>query len=714
MSSRSSSNVNRARIARFLVLLALSVLIGVSLATFDPLDWSRIVAFGVLHAPVSNSCGVAGAAASHGLVSLFGDAAAWCIVLLALVLGAAGIWRALEARLFPWAAGIIAVLFLLSMGLAFVDSAATDPERAGGSVGAWLSGLGAQFLGKTGTTVFLLLAGLMLLVGAFGGAIRRFRIPRPQLRRSRRTGGQTKTATQRGFGSDPDEAAQAAEPTLQLKTSSEKNLSAGNSRNPWPYKLPPTAILRSDGTVGQIADAKEVESRKKKLEHALASFGVDASVVRAVPGPVITRYEVEPAPGVKVARIAALSHDLARALKALLIRVVAPIPGTEVVGIEAPNRKPNIVRLGDIVRSPEFQGARSPLALPLGKDTVGEPVVLDLSTLPHLLIGGTTGSGKSSCIHSFICGLLMRVTPNTVRLILIDPKRVELIGYEGIPHLLHPVVTDPKVSLRILGWAVQEMDQRYSILSEKGFRDIRSMHAEYPDNGNQMPYIVIIIDELADLMMSAPGEIEGAIIRLAQKARAVGIHLVVATQRPSKEIVTGVLKSNFPGRIAFQVMQKVNSNIILDSPGAEKLLGRGDMLFLPPGAPAPRRVHGAYVSPQEVSRIVELWSAQQETEVADEQESMTRLRPEELEREDLDDTLWEEAARLIILNNQGSTSLIQRRLKVGYARAGRLMDILENKGIVGPAQGSKPREVLVDASWLEAEEVGSGSTRQGS
>jgi S-DNA-T family DNA segregation ATPase FtsK/SpoIIIE len=571
----------------------------------------------------------------------------------------------------------------------------------------WLSSLGVQFLGRTGTTVFLLLAGLMLLVGAFGGVIRRIRVRRPRLRGGRRTDRHTKRATESDFGTDRDEPVTAAETSLQLKTSPDKSLFAGNTRNPWPYKLPPTNILRADGSVGQIADAKEVESRKKKLEHALASFGVDASVVRAVPGPIITRYEVEPAPGVKVARIAALSHDLARALKALLIRVVAPIPGTEVVGIEAPNRKQCVVRLGDIVRSPEFQGALSPLALPLGKDTVGESVVLDLSTLPHLLIGGTTGSGKSSCIHSFICGLLMRVTPNTVRLILVDPKRVELIGYEGIPHLLHPVVTDPKIALRILGWALQEMEQRYSTLSEKGLRDIRSMHAEDADNGTRMPYIVIIIDELADLMMSAPGEIEGAIIRLAQKARAVGIHLVVATQRPSKEIVTGVLKSNFPGRIAFQVMQKVNSNIILDSPGAEKLLGRGDMLFLPPGAPAPRRVHGAYVSPQEVNRTVEFWRAQQETEAVDEQESIPKLTPGELAHEDLDDPLWEEAARLIILNNQGSTSLIQRRLKVGYARAGRLMDILENKGVVGPAQGSKPREVLVDASWLEAEEAGS-------
>jgi S-DNA-T family DNA segregation ATPase FtsK/SpoIIIE len=697
--------------ARLLLLAALSVLLGVSLATYDPLDWSRLVAFGVLHAPVTNSCGVAGTAASHLLVSLFGGIAAWGVVLLALVLGAAGVWPALERRLFPLMTGIVAVLLLLSMGLAFLNSSAPDPARSGGSVGVWLAALGTQFLGTAGTSVFLILAALMLVVAAFGGVIRRIRLPSLRLNRVRHTRSPSRATRQRPITAEPDEPTPVPEPPLQLRQPAEKNRTPGAARNLWPYKLPQTSILRSDGTAGQVADAKEVESRKKKLEHALASFGIDASVVRAVPGPVITRYEVEPAPGVKVARIAALSHDLARALKALLIRVVAPIPGTEVVGIEAPNRKLNVVRLGDIVRSPDFQGALSPLALPLGKDTVGESVVLDLSTLPHLLIGGTTGSGKSSCIHSFICGLLMRVTPNTVRLILIDPKRVELIGYEGIPHLLHPVVTDPKVALRILGWAVQEMEQRYSILSDKGLRDIRSMHAEYPDNGNQMPYIVIIIDELADLMMSAPGEIEGAVIRLAQKARAVGIHLVVATQRPSKEIVTGVLKSNFPGRIAFQVMQKVNSNIILDSPGAEKLLGRGDMLFLPPGAPAPRRVHGAYVSPQEVSRVVEFWKVQQEAEAGDEQESLARLTPEELERDDLDDPLWEEAARLVILNNQGSTSLIQRRLKVGYARAGRLMDILENKGIVGPAQGSKPREVLVDASWLEAEEVGSGSTR---
>lgn len=698
-----------------LLALAVAVLIGISLESYDAHDWEAVADnehglwYGIWNTEVENACGIAGSASSQLLTGLLGPVAAWLPPLWLALFGIAVFWKSLSSKFGKWSLIIVLGMLIIATGASYTSESGTDPAIRGGTVGRLIFAGGIQLMGRTGLGIVLVVCIVLLPLYAGSDIIRRIEYvlkSRPRIPRRRRA----EKFRDESFLKDIDTVPVQEPERVVTRSSIPDRRDSFDSveliPGPGPYSLPPVELLRADGSSPAVASKHEVEAGTSRLEEALDSFGVHAKVVRSVPGPVITRYEVEPAPGVKVARIAALSHDLALALKALRIRVVAPIPGTGVVGIEVPNKHSSIVRLGDIVHSGLFQGSRSPLTLPMGKDTVGDPVVIDLTTLPHLLIGGTTGSGKSSCINSFICGLLMRVTPQQVRLLLVDPKRVELIAYDGIPHLLHPVVTDPKMALRLLLWAVQEMERRYTILAENGIRDIYSYNSNNTVSGDRIPYVVIIIDELADLMMTAPGEIEGAIIRLAQKARAVGIHLIVATQRPSKEIVTGVLKSNFPGRIAFHVMQKVNSNIILDHIGAEKLLGKGDMLFLAPGFPAPQRFHGAFVTQKEINDLVAYWKMQtMPTEERTPDRIETAVSDHLSEPDDVEDSLWEDAARLVILNKQGSTSLVQRRLKVGYARAGRLMDILERKGVVGPPQGSKPRDVLVDASWLEEHDL---------
>lgn len=713
-----------AEIARFVLTIMLAALVAASLATHDDDDWFTLVqawrlhgAGGALGARIANACGLMGAALSHALFWILGRVAAWAVVVIITLCAASRIWEPLRGRLAYWIGMTTAMSLVVAVAVA-ARPIRSVPARAGGVVGVWGEAVGRQAFGPYGLAVLLGLAALIIPFHAAGGFSRHIRWPQRTPRQKKLRGSAPPVRVPTTVADEPPATPVYQETGHTLPEPPPVPAVADVG----PYRLPPLTLLRADGPMHPFVDTKEIERRRVKLEEALGSFGVTAKVVRAVPGPVITRFEVEPAPGIKVSRIEGLADDISLALKALQTRVVAPIPGTGVVGVEVPNRRAAIVRLGDLLQTPVFESSRAPLILPVGRDTVGEPVACDLSTLPHLLIGGTTGSGKSSCINSFLCGLLVRVTPSLVRFLLIDPKRVELTMYDGIPHLLYPVVVDPKVALRTLTWTAQEMERRYEYLSANGLRDIGEFHSNHPENGSAMPYIVVVIDELADLMMSAPAEMEAVIIRIAQKARAVGIHLVVATQRPSKEIVTGVLKSNFPGRIAFQVMQRVNSTIILDSPGAERLLGKGDMLFLPPGAPGPQRVHGAYIAPEEIRAVVEFWRTQAMPEPSG-QPAQTAPRegirppasaplgpmappvfaPVGLEESDEgdDDPLWEDAARLVILNRQGSTSLLQRRLKVGYARAGRLMDILEGKGIVGPAQGSKPRDVLVDPSWLE-------------
>ena len=464
-------------------------------------------------------------------------------------------------------------------------------------------------------------------------------------------------------------------------------------------------------------DPKEIKGGKKavtetasKLQKTLYSFGVSAKVENVSVGPAITRYELKPAEGVRVSKIANLADDIALNLAAESIRIEAPIPGKQAVGIEIPNTENEVVHLRDIIASDAFQGHKSKLAFALGKDVAGKEVVTDIAKMPHVLIAGATGSGKSVCINTLIASIIYKAKPSEVKLLMVDPKVVELSVYNGIPHLLIPVVTDPKKAAGALAWAVQEMINRYNLFAKKGVRDIKGYNEAVEKEGEtgKLPQIVIIIDELSDLMMASPKEVEDSICRLAQMARAAGMHLVIATQRPSVDVITGVIKANIPSRISFAVSSQVDSRTILDMVGAEKLLGKGDMLFYPSGAPKPTRIQGAFVSDKEVEKLVEFLKSQGEVTYSDEileQIENSDKTDKELEEESDDQTsdpLLMEAIETVVETQQASTSFIQRRFKVGYARAGRIIDQMEERGIISGYQGSKPREVLMSKErWQE-------------
>jgi len=453
--------------------------------------------------------------------------------------------------------------------------------------------------------------------------------------------------------------------------------------------------------------AEEIKSVSKILIDKLQEFDVDAKVLNVNIGPIITQYEIEPAPGIKVNRFTSLSDDLALALKAKSIRVQAPIPGRGLIGVEVPNKIADVIYMRDIFFSPEMQKSNAVLSVALGKDIAGRPIVTDLAKMPHLLIAGATGSGKSVCINTIICSLLLRATPEEVRLAMIDPKRIELSGYEGIPHLIQNVVTDPEDAMETLNWAVYEMERRYELLQDAKVRDIVSfnqkidelLEIQEAEEIDKLPYIVLIVDEFADLIMTAGREIELPIARLAQMARAVGIHLILATQRPSIKVITGVIKANFPARIAFRVSSKVDSRVILDTMGADKLLGRGDMLFIPPGSANPERIHGAYLSDSEIEGLVEYLRTQPKPAL---DIQMNKPKTQDITDFEYDDELFPEAAKVIVSANTASVSMLQRHFKIGYARAGRLIDLLEQAGVIGPHLGSKPRDVLMTKEDVEA------------
>ncbi|OFX29931.1 MAG: hypothetical protein A2Z07_05385 [Armatimonadetes bacterium RBG_16_67_12] len=434
----------------------------------------------------------------------------------------------------------------------------------------------------------------------------------------------------------------------------------------------------------------------RALEQTLNSFGVQVKVIGWEVGPVVTRFEIQPEPGVKVQRITSLTNDIALNLAAQSVRIEAPIPGKSAVGIELPNQKASLVQLREILSSDHFQKATGPLIVAVGKDIAGHPVVADLTEMPHLLIAGATGSGKSVALNAMIASLLFRCTPRQVRLVMIDPKRVELTDYNEIPHLLTPVVTNPRQAASVLKDMLRVMEQRFELFAQAGARNIQS----YNQLADVEPlyYIVIIIDELADLMMVAPADFEDIICRLAQMTRATGIHLVVATQRPSVDVITGLIKANIPSRLAFAVSSQVDSRTILDGPGAEKLLGRGDMLFLPLGASRAIRAQGAYVADDEIRAVVEWWRQQGRPEY---DRQLVEAQQSAPTAEHADGERMIEAARLVVRSGYGSVSLLQRKMRIGYVTAARLIDELETRGVVGPVQGSSPREVLIGLDDLE-------------
>ncbi|NLO12264.1 MAG: DNA translocase FtsK [Candidatus Cloacimonetes bacterium] len=464
-----------------------------------------------------------------------------------------------------------------------------------------------------------------------------------------------------------------------------------------PYEMPSIEEFLESPVKLSERDRKDIESQihatSEVLTDKLSEFGIEAEVRHVNIGPIITQYELEPAKGVKVNRFTSLADDLALAIKARSIRVQAPIPGRGLIGVEIPNLTRDMIYLKDLLLSEEMKKSSSKLMFGLGKDIAGKPVVTDLAKMPHLLIAGATGSGKSVCINTIIMSLIMRTRPEDLRLILIDPKRVELAGYNGLPHLIGDVVTEPDNALENMYWAVREMERRYELLQEAKVRDIGSYNqqAAKEEEMEKLPYIIIIVDEFADLIMTSGKDIEHPITRLAQMARAVGIHLILATQRPSIKVITGIIKANFPARIAFQVSSRVDSRVILDMIGAERLLGSGDMLFLPPGKAVPERIHGAFVSDKEIVKTCEFLATQPKPKMDFSLPSQDDDQPGAI---DYDDELFPEAAAVVVRANMASVSMLQRHFKIGYARAGRLIDLLERAHIVGPHLGSKSRDVL--------------------
>jgi S-DNA-T family DNA segregation ATPase FtsK/SpoIIIE len=503
-------------------------------------------------------------------------------------------------------------------------------------------------------------------------------------------------------------------------------------------ELPPTELLSPPPPRNAEVGRRELDLMGQKLMDALRTFRVEGELVGRTTGPVVTQYEIEPAPGVKVRQFANLANDLALAMRAPSIRVVAPIPGRGAVGVEVPNPTAEMVTFRELLESRDFQGARAALPIALGKDLEGKPVVADLAKMPHLLIAGATGSGKSVCVNTLITSLVYRHTPKTLRFLMVDPKMVELSVYNVLPHLRHKVVTDNRDAAAVLKWAVLEMQERYELLAANGARNIQDFNRKVQEGqklkapkemavalgnpdyvGSVLPYIVVIIDELADLMMTVQGEVETPLAMLAQKARAIGIHLILATQRPSVNVITGLIKANFPSRIAFRVASQVDSRTILDGIGAEALLGNGDMLFIPPGKSEPARLQGAFISSDDTERLTQWYEAKREARraalaaqglvveeepVAAEPDILETIRAREAaeklgddadEFDDADrDKLFREAAEVVIQHQQGSTSLLQRRLGVGYGRAARIIDQLHAAGVLGPPNGSKPREIL--------------------
>lgn len=493
-------------------------------------------------------------------------------------------------------------------------------------------------------------------------------------------------------------ATKISKPISPIENDSFIQLKSKNKIEEGSYSLPSTDILQAAVKIKSPRMNKDITDSIRILEETLDSFGVKVKVTQVSCGPAVTRFEMQPCPGVKVSKIVNLADDIALNLAAPAVRIEAPVPGKSVIGIEVPKKEVSTVCFREVLETPQFLQSTSKLTVALGKDITGNPVVADLASMPHLLIAGATGSGKSVCMNTLICSILYKAKPSEVKFLMIDPKMVELANYNGLPHLVSPVIIDPKKAASALKWIVHEMENRYNIFASTGVKDLVRFNELKQNTGEELSQMVVLIDELADLMMVAPNDVEDSICRLAQMARAAGIHLVVATQRPSVDVITGLIKANIPSRIAFAVSSQIDSRTILDMAGAEKLLGRGDMLFNPVGAAKPIRVQGVYVAEEDINAIVGHSSHQAKPEYL---EGIFHNELSSEEKRTETDELFEDAAKLVITTGQASVSLLQRRLRVGYSRAARLMDMMENQGIVGGYEGSKPRNVLVTFEQFE-------------
>ncbi|NOZ63727.1 MAG: DNA translocase FtsK [Caldiserica bacterium] len=560
---------------------------------------------------------------------------------------------------------------------------------SGGVVGYALVKLFSPYLGTIGTPIFGFL--LLILGAALVFPLEGINLPRFKLK-------------WRKSIPPPVKKTREASPRKAKKKKTIKEFSGEETtEEAETMGLPPLSLLK-DPPPMQKEDDAFVQENARRLESVLKEFGLKGEVVEVHRGPVITSYEVKPGTGIKVHQITALADDIALALQAQSLRIVSPIPGKAALGIEIPNPVPRLVYLKEILSSPQFKNASSKLTLALGKDIRGNPIVGNLKEMPHLLIAGTTGSGKTVCLHSLVMSLLFQAFPYEVKLLLVDPKMVELTPFSRIPHLYAPIITSGKGAAKSLQWIVEEMEGRYRTLAEAGVRDVEKFNRLMEKEGNpeeKIPYIVVIIDELADLMAVASRQVEDSIMRLAQLSRAAGIHLILATQRPSVDVVTGVIKANFPCRLSFQVSSKVDSRTILDMSGAEKLLGKGDMLYLPAGSSKPVRAQGCLVTEEEIESVVDYWAKMGKVEHEKTLEDFDEGKETEDELPAENDPLFKEAVKVIFVTGMASASNLQRRMRIGYARAGRLIDLMEKKGIVGPARGSKPREILVSEAYLE-------------
>jgi len=670
--------------------------------------------------------GYVGSWIADGFEALIGDLA-YALPVALVTIGGLMVGRSALLDVRPFRTGLV----LLAAGLLLVLGTAH-----GGYFGEALEGVFTKLFGDAGATLLgattiaiaaLLLSGASLgallrrssaVVRRAGGATRRrLETPRPDAAAAAAAPSPARAAAAPlvdGFRDYPDVVAGASEsaptgPPPSLVEPEEDDQPSLFDVTPPPkgdsaYTLPDRTLLRRSDTNAPTG-ADEAGARvAEQLVETLRNFGIEATVIGQITGPRVTRFELQLAPGTKVAKVAALKDDLSYALATTEIRILAPIPGKQAVGVELPNFSPSYVRLGDVFD--DLPQTASPLAVWLGKDISGAPVWTDLARMPHLLIAGTTGSGKSGCINTILTSILLRSTPDDVRLILIDPKKIELNYYEAIPHLLTPVVSSPKEASAVLTNVVAEMDRRYERLSSVRARNLHEANRSFRGRGEPtLPYLLVVIDELADLMMVSPQAVEDCVIRLAQKSRAVGIHLVLATQRPSVDVITGMIKANVPSRIAFAVSSQTDSRVILDQAGAESLLGQGDMLFKPLGTSRLQRLQGAYVAEEEIALVVEQCRHQREQDLDESLLEAPEVFAEEVaEDEDFDpdeDPLLERAIEIVVQTQTASVSLIQRRLRVGYTRAGRLIDMLERRGIISGYEGSKPRRVLVGEDELD-------------
>ena len=730
-----------------IVLIAFSILIGISLLSYEPADFPLLTSSP--NYPVENAVGLVGAFLAGWTLFILGFSG-YLLPVITFVWGINKFNGKSTQGIYLKLTGIT-VFFISTTSILsiFFSNLASNSMTKGGLLGYWISSQITGYFGRTGSYIILwtLLVLSLLLVTEFlllPLLVSVINIPKQVFEKIKALRFNIKPVSGKarvnGVSKDEKFASSRGDKVERLEVKADKSALGGKDRFtvfrkkvekkpdtiPKPlsvkpkrvvgdYKLPPLDLLNSPPPVAERQVEDDIDNNSRILEETLKDFGIEVKVTQADRGPVITRYELQPAAGVKVQKIVALSDDIALAMKAHSVRIVAPIPGKSRVGVEVPNSTTTTVYLREILESREFQASDSKLTLVLGKDTSGVSIVTDLSDMPHLLIAGTTGSGKTVCVNSIITSILFNATPDEVKFIMVDPKMVEMACFDGLPHLLCPVVTDAKKASHALRWTLNEMENRYKLFARLGVRNIdiynekvekdkgkkvSDAEGEKEDALSPLPYIVIIIDELADLMMVSSQDVENAITRLAQLSRAVGIHIILATQRPSVDVITGVIKANFPARISFQVASKVDSRTVLDVNGADKLLGKGDMLFLRPGTSKPIRAQGSLLTDEEIERVIQFIKSQKEPAYIEEivnadTKGLAGIGVGE------EDELYEEAKNIIIETGQASISMLQRRLRIGYGRAARLIDTMESKGVVGHYRGSKSREVLVKAGARE-------------